>query len=613
MDQRQAATPEPARSSLGVGLWRLYRHLSKARRRQMLALLALGVIGSISEIITIGIIVPFLALLSDPALVSKYPVLVKFFSFIGWDSSTDILLPITVLFVVSAIGAGFVRIFLLWAIGRFSFGVGADLGKEVYRRILLQSYSFHATRNSSQTLASLSKVQAIVVGVINPLIQAAVSFLMLCTITAILIAVDPLVTVLTGLTFACSYTLVTLTTRKRLLKNSAIFSEMETKRIQVVQEGLGGIRDIIIDGTQNVFVRRFWSSDSQRSRALAANTFMSYSPRYAIESFGMILIALLAFWLSQRPGGVASAIPILGALALGAQRAMPQVQQIYFGWASINSAKKPLDEVLATLDLPLPERTLASDSAPLRLTKYLQLRDLCFRYADTGSDVVSHINIRIERGARVGFTGETGSGKSTLLDLIMGLLQPTSGEILIDGKPLSLQNCREWQAAISHVPQSIYLADATIAENIAFGLEPTAIDRERVREAARQARIADVIELMPDKFDTVVGERGVRLSGGQRQRIGLARALYKRADIIVLDEATSALDNETEAAVMDAIYSISRDVTVLIIAHRLTTLQFCDRIFELSNGKLSRECRFEDIVKPLSARGHLISEDQLKA
>lgn len=607
MTHRQEAAPETARSSLAGGLWRLYRHLSNRRRRQMWALLALGVVGSISEIITIGIIVPFLALLSDPTLVSKYRLLAEFYSFIGWDSNTDILLPTTILFVVSAIGAGFVRILLLWAINRFAFGVGADLGKEVYRRILLQPYSFHVTRNSSQTLASLGKVQTIVLAVINPLIQSSVSFIMVCTITALLIAVDPLVTLLTGLAFACAYTLVTLATRKRLRENSLIISEMETKRIQAVQEGLGGIRDIIIDGTQDLFVKRFWSRDSQRSHALAANVFMGYSPRYAIEAFGMVLIALLAFWLSQRPGGVATAIPILGALALGAQRAMPQIQQIYYGWASMNGAKEALEEVLAMLDLPLRDDTIASGSAELRLTNNLELRDLCFQYSNTDPEVLSHLSVKIDRGARVGFTGETGSGKSTLLDLIMGLLEPSSGEILIDGEPLSPTNCRQWQASIAHVPQAIYLADATIGENIAFGLEPTAIDRERVREAARQARILDVIEAMPAKFDTVVGERGVRLSGGQRQRIGLARALYKRADIIVLDEATSALDNETEAAVMDAIYAISRDVTVLIIAHRLTTLQTCDRIFQLNHGKISRECRFEDIVKPLGKRGSLIS------
>jgi ABC-type multidrug transport system fused ATPase/permease subunit len=304
----------------------------------------------------------------------------------------------------------------------------------------------------------------------------------------------------------------------------------------------------------------------------------------------MVLIAGLALMLSRGPGGLVEALPVLGALALGAQRLLPLMQSIYQGWAQVLGGRQLLDDVLGFLDLPVHDRDLPrAPVTPLPFRRDLVLRDVNFRYGPDLPKVLDGVTLRIAKGERIGLIGKTGSGKSTLMDLIMGLLEPTTGELRVDGQLLHASSIRAWQAQIAHVPQAIYLADGTIAENIAFGLEPDRIDMDRVREASRQAEVASFVEGLAEKYDTLVGERGVRLSGGQRQRIGLARALYRRASVLVLDEATSALDTETEAAVMESIRGLGREMTILIVAHRLSTVAMCDRVFRIEGHKAIEE------------------------
>jgi ATP-binding cassette, subfamily B, bacterial PglK len=311
----------------------------------------------------------------------------------------------------------------------------------------------------------------------------------------------------------------------------------------------------------------------------------------------MVLIAALAYGLSRQEGGIATALPVLGALAVGAQRMLPALQQTYASWASIAGSQGVLADVIELLDQPIPEDLLQPAPEPLQFRTTIRFDRVRFRYSSDGPWVLNGLDLTITKGARLGFVGATGSGKSTAMDLLMGLLEPTDGQILVDSEPLSRNRVRAWQRTIAHVPQSIYLADATLAENIAFGVPPGAVDIERVRRAARQAQIADFIESRPQGYDALVGERGVRLSGGQRQRIGIARALYKRASVLVLDEATSALDNVTEQSVMDAIEGLDRELTILVIAHRLTTVRRCDSIVELQHGRVVAQGRYEQMLE----------------
>jgi ATP-binding cassette subfamily B protein len=317
-----------------------------------------------------------------------------------------------------------------------------------------------------------------------------------------------------------------------------------------------------------------------------------------MEALGMLLIATLAYSLAQQIDGIAKAIPILGALALGAQRLLPVLQQAYGSWTQINSGQSSLKDTLELLDQPIPDY-IDQQLLQLPFRQKIALKGLGFRYEGQASYVLQDLNLTISKGSQVGFIGATGSGKSTLLDIVMGLLQPTDGVLEIDDQIITLTNYHAWQAHIAHVPQTIFLTDSTIAENIAFGIPKDRIDHSRVKWAALQAQISETIKGWPKQYETFVGERGVRLSGGQRQRIGIARALYKQADVIILDEATSALDNQTEQAVMQAIEGLSKKPTVLIIAHRLSTLKNCTQIVELGGGIIKRVCNYQEIVNPL--------------
>jgi ATP-binding cassette subfamily B protein len=329
-----------------------------------------------------------------------------------------------------------------------------------------------------------------------------------------------------------------------------------------------------------------------------------------MEALGMVLISVLAYSLAKQADGMVKAVPVLGAMALGAQRLLPVLQQVYSSWTAIQGSQASLQDTIELLDQPLPDYAGQSPAEPLPFKKIISLNNLYFSYSPKLPYVLNGVNLTITKGSRVGFIGATGSGKSTMLDIIMGLLQPTNGTLEIDGQIVVPRNQCAWQAHIAHVPQAIYLADSSIEENIAFGVPIDKIDFERVRKAAQQAQIAESIEGWPKQYQTFVGERGIRLSGGQRQRIGIARALYKQADVIIFDEATSALDNETELAVMQAIEGLSKDLTLLIIAHRLSTLKNCTQIVELGEGGIKRNGSYQDLVNAFQERVILNSESK---
>jgi ATP-binding cassette subfamily B protein len=412
-----------------------------------------------------------------------------------------------------------------------------------------------------------------------------------------LIATDPVIASLAGVGFGFSYVLITWLSRRQLRRNSYRIAREQTQVLKALQEGLGGIRDVLLDGVQSVYCDVFRRADLTLRRAQGSTVFIGGSPRYAMEALGMVVIAALAYFLSQQAGGISIALPILGMLALGAQRLLPCLQQLYYSWASITGYQVSLADTIALLDQPLPEEFLQPTTTPLFIQDAIRLDAVRFRYTGEGPWVLDGLNLVISKGARVGFVGSTGSGKSTTLDLLMGLLIPTEGQLLVDGQAVSGNRLSAWQRSIAHVPQSIYLADTTLAENIAFGIPAETIDMERVQRAARQAQIADFIEKSPEGYQAYVGERGVRLSGGQRQRIGIARALYKQASVLVLDEATSALDNSTEQSVMDAIGGLNSDLTILLIAHRITTVRHCDFIVELEHGRVVSQGTYEQLLE----------------
>ena len=584
-------------------LTRLWLHISKRRRTQFALLLILMILASFAEIISIGAILPFLAVLTDPDRIFNYPSVQPFIHAAGLTSPTQLLLPLTILFGIAALISGAIRLLLLWASTRLSFATGADLSIIVYRRTLYQPYSVHVARNSSEIINGISGKTAAVISTVVAILNLISSVTILLAILFTLLSVDPLIALSAFGGFSLIYTVIIKITKSRVLLNSQLIARESTQVIKSLQEGLGGIRDVLIDGTQATYCNIYRNADLPLRNAQGNNSFIGMSPRYALEALGMLLISALAFTLANKPHGIAKAIPVLGALALGAQRLLPVLQQAYSSWSTIQGGQASLQDALELLDQPMPDYADQPPAKPIPFQHQIDLKDLSFLYTPHTPLVINNLNLTIPKGSRFGFIGVTGSGKSTLLDIVMGLLQPTEGSLQIDEESITTSNNRAWQAHIAHVPQAIYLADSTIEENIAFGIPKGKIDFNRVKIAAEQAQIADIIETWPKKYKTYVGERGIRLSGGQRQRIGIARALYKQADVIIFDEATSALDNETEQAVMQAIETLGQDLTVLIIAHRLTTLKNCDQIVELADGGIKRIGTYDEIVSKDQANG----------
>jgi ABC-type multidrug transport system fused ATPase/permease subunit len=589
--------PMQRRKTLFHMIQDLWRRLPRLRRRQFVMLLGLMLIASFAEVCSVAAVLPFLGVLTAPERVFVHPMAQPLIRLLMINNAQQLLLPVALGFCAAALLAGAVRLLLVYMTTRYSFVVGADLSLDVYRRTLYQPYAVHISRNSSELINGiLNQTWTIVGGVLVPLLTLFSSVILLTGIFLGLLAIDPVIAIAAVVVFGGIYGTILRLTRSSLQRNSESVARESAQVLKSLQEGLGGIRDVLIDGTQEVYCRIYHQADLTGRLAQAYNSFISASPRYVIETLGMILIAGFSYAVSQREGGMIAAIPVLGTLALGAQRLLPILQQGYSALAIIRGSQASLRDVLKLMDQPLPVKTKGAAAATIAFDHDLNLRNVGFHYSLETPRVLQAVNLKLEKGKRIGFMGATGSGKSTLLDIVMGLLQPTDGVLTIDGIALDASNQRAWQAHIAHVPQSIFLTDSSIEENIAFGVPRNEIDVGRVWEAARQAQLADLIEGWPTKYETLVGERGVRLSGGQRQRIGIARALYKRASVIIFDEATSALDNETERALMKAINSLGPDLTILIIAHRLSTLKDCDLIVEIGDGGIKRVGEYNELV-----------------
>jgi ATP-binding cassette subfamily B protein len=536
--------------------------------------------------LSIGMVMPFLATLTNPEKWFKLPGVTALVHRLGISTSEEALLPVTMAFIAIVLCSAALRMLHLRISTRAAFDCGSDLSIEVFRRTLHQPYQVHLNRHSSELINGISTQVGYAALSLYQAISLVNSLLLLTTLSIALVLIDARIALIAAIGFGSCYMATTRIFRRQLARNAANIARESSTTIKVLQDGLGGIREIILDQSQPYFIELYQQSETSLRSAQGSLIFIGGCPRFTMEALGMGIIATLTLLLSQEQNGVTSAIPVMGALALAAQRMIPLMQQSYQAWVEITGRKQSIANTLALLDQPMPDRPSPDAEASLTFSHALSLEAIRFHYAPDMPPVVDGIDLTIRKGSKIGIVGTTGSGKSTLINLIMFLIEPDSGHIRVDGIRIDQHNKRAWQRQISHVPQNIFLADASFAENIAFGLPREQIDLERVRLAAKQAQLDTLIENQPHGYHTGIGEQGIRLSGGQRQRIGIARALYKKSSLLILDEATSALDNETEQEVMDAIHSLSNEMTILMIAHRLSTLQQCDQIIELRNGKL---------------------------
>lgn len=565
----------------GALLPRLWRHVGRKRRIELLGVLCLIVASVVAELASLGTIIPFLSALSDPSSLLAQPLVGDLLRLLGVDAGENPMLVLTGAFCALAGLSAVVRFGLVWAQVRLGARIGNDLGEECFRRSLHQPYLVHVGRNSSEIVAALiNKTDTVVHFVLVPglmLVGCAVTGL---AITGFMFWASPRLTAGAACVLVGAYGLVVALHRNQLRADSRRVTEGQTQLVQVVQEGVGGIRDVLVGGLQDYFVRKYREVSRSLRHAVGTISILGNAPRYVVEALAIILGAVVVFIVADEPGGLDAALPTLAALAFSIQRLMPLAQQVYFSATAIRGSHESLADVLSLLEQPVGPVDHDDDGC-LAFEHGLAFDAVSFRYRVDGPWVVRDVSLTLAKGSRIGIVGETGSGKSTLLDLIMGLLPPNEGCLRVDGVVLGEQNVRAWQRRIAHVPQHIFLADASVAENIAFGELPGAIDLARVERAARLAQLEPTIRAWPDGYTTRVGERGVQLSGGQRQRLGIARALYREADVLVLDEATSALDDTTEDAVVGCLEGLGRTYTVITVAHRTRSLRGCDTILEV--------------------------------
>jgi ATP-binding cassette subfamily C protein len=574
---------------------------SRSERRQLPWLLIASIVMAFLEVIGIASVMPFLALVANPNSLQTNSFLRRTYEIGGFSSARHFMFfagaSVLGLLIVTN---GFTA-FTTWMLYRFSWLRNHSLSCRLLRKYLFEDYSFFLMKNSTDLSANiLSEIAQVTNGILVPGITMIAKAIVAAAIIGLLVCVNPLVAALLSLLLGGAYTLVYILFRKRLTIGGECRLKMNAARYKIASEAFGGIKDIKLLGKEEAFLQRYTGPSREYALSQASGNSFATLPRYVMETvaFGGILVIALALLVTG--GNIQGILPLMGLYALAGYRLMPALQQVFSGVATVRYS-------LAALDI-LHEELRGASEAPaeglgieaslrLDLEHTIELRNIRFAYLPERAPLFRDLTLTIEANTTIGFAGTTGSGKTTLVDIIMGLLKPNGGELDVDGRPITSTNVRSWQRSIGYVPQQIYLCDDTIARNIALGLPAEEVDMDAVMHAAGVANLHDFITgELPHGYDTMVGERGVRLSGGQRQRIGIARALYHDPSLLVLDEATSALDNVTENVVMDALQCLANKKTVIMIAHRISTLRECDVIYLMKNGEIVAQGTYANLM-----------------
>lgn len=573
----------------------LFQHIDRGRKKQLLLLLVTTIITAFVELISLGLLLPFFAVINSPDKLYENPIVMKAIDEFGISGDGTVLWIFGLMFIFTVILSSGFRFLNLFILSKVAFGLGNDLQTRLLNVTLSWSYEKFTSTNSSALTAIVGKANYLVFTFIVPLLQIVSFGIISLIILTGLILLNPLLVLSSVSIIGFCYVFATILVKKKLHENGKKLAIGENLRMRSIAEAYGGYRDIALEGTQEIFINRFKLIDQQIQMARASNSVIGQAPRYAIEAIVITALVLFSLSLSLSENGLVAWMPAMVVLAFSAQRLLPMVQQIYQGVSQVQSSRSILQEILDILATNMPVGHLGTrlnlsflQGSKVQFDNVISLKNVSYHYPAGTKLVLEDVSIEIENGSRIGIFGKTGSGKSTLVDILMGLLQPTDGEIMVDGKVVWPSNVIAYRRLVAHVPQSIFLADASIADNIAFGKSAHEIDWTRVQTASVAAQLDNVVNSFPEGLKTRVGERGVMLSGGQRQRIGIARALYKGAKILIFDEATSALDTETEKEVISAVNSLSKDITVIMIAHRLSTLAGCDFLIEVDGGKVRK-------------------------
>lgn len=580
---------------IDLDTWKKAWALLEVRERRT-ALMVLGVIvlSALSSALLVGSVLPFLSVLSQPERIETVPILAWAYETFGFKSNHGFLVGLGLATLCVIVLASIMQIFRTWSVARFATMRIHSISHRLLAAYMCQPYEFFLNRHSGEmNTRILAETEQLVNQFLRPAAEAIASLFTIVTVVSLLLWVEPIIALVALSMISCIYGLIYWLSRRALKGLGRARVEANSARFKITSEALSGIKDIKLLGRESSYVARYEKPSRSMAAALSTIEIVSLIPKFALEAIafgGIILLCLILMDPESLEDGAAlgGILPILGLFAFAGQRLMPELQKLYQSLARIQAGGAAVNVVHYDLVNQLNEGPLPrSITNGLGLSDRIVLENVSYNYPGSKLAGLNEISFDIQAGERIGIVGSTGAGKTTLADIILGLLPPSKGRIIVDGSPITDETQRAWQQSVGYVPQDIFLTDANIYENIALGVPMLEIDQVRVRRAAEIARIDDfILNDLPDDYATTIGERGVRLSGGQRQRIGIARALYHEADLIVFDEATSALDNLTELEVMSAIDALPGEKTVLIIAHRLSTVKTCDRIIVLEKGRL---------------------------
>ncbi len=567
----------------------IYKFLSIRRKIQIFCLLITSFMAAGAETISLASFYPFLSILSDVKIIKDIPVINNYLSYFEIQDENQLLFYITLLFCSAVVICAFLRLTNLWLSLRVSALIGNDIAKLAYKKTLYQDYQIHINRNTSNLISALTVEIERTTTSINAMIQGFTSLLIFFSLLTFIFIINWQISLITVFAIGSIYIAIALTVSNVLGRNSKKLVNFNFSIVKEIKEALSSIRDVIMEGTQKFYIKEFSKIDKKLKFTIATNDFLGVFPRFSIEALAMVTISLIAFSLAKDPINKLTLFPLLGALALGSQRLLPAVQQIYLNWLLIVTYENSVKTIIELLYQEINDKKLET-TKKYNLAKEVVLENVCFAYKGVKNNALNNINLTIKKGEKLGIIGESGSGKSTLLDIIMGLLTPTKGKLYLDGFDLHARKNRnlllEWRSGLSHVPQNIYLSDSNFEENIALGSSNLKTNQEKLKLAAKKAQLSSFIDSLDKKYKSEIGEDGIKLSGGQRQRIGIARAMYKNSNFLILDEATSALDTKTEKALMKNIDQLSEDITIILVSHRLSSLKNCDKIITIENGKI---------------------------
>ncbi len=575
--------------------------LTPSEQRRAGLLLIMILVMALIDTIGVASILPFMAVLTNPDIIGTNLILKKMYqtsNIFGVESSQQFLFALGILVFVTLVISLIFKAITTYVQVKFIQMREYSLGKRLIQGYLHQPYSWFLNRNSAELGKNILSEVTLVIGAgLRPLIELIAKGLVAIALICLLVIADPKLALIVGLSVGGAYGIIFFIIRHYLNIIGKVRLKSNELRFKSVSEAFGASKEVKIGGLEKKYIQKFSDPAQIYAKTQASSQAINLIPRFFLEAMAFGGILLIILYMMAQSGNFNNSLPIISLYVFAGYRLMPAVQQIYVSFARLTFISPSLDKLYNDIkNLSIPN--IDKDQGTLLIKNDVILKNIFYNYPNSSRTVLKNISLKISAKSSVGLVGTTGSGKTTTVDIILGLLEAQKGTLEVDGKIIDKQNCRSWQRSIGYVPQHIYLSDDTVAANIAFGVEPIDISLDAVEKASKIANLHEfVVNELDNKYQTTIGERGIRLSGGQRQRIGIARALYHNPQVLILDEATSALDNKTEKAVMDAVNNLSKDITIILIAHRLSTVKKCDKIILLENGEIKNQGKFEELIK----------------